>query len=160
MTFGGHPDLRMRAYWKLRHHGGLSVNTVLRWLDIVVYLVFLAFAIVVGQHALTWYVGIGVSLVTVPLWFAARRQLGASFSVRPDARKLVTSGLYSKFRHPVYVFGGLAWFGALLVLLGWRAIFIWVIVAVIEVIRARREERVLLEAFGSEYEAYRRATWF
>ncbi|HEY5474865.1 MAG TPA: methyltransferase, partial [Candidatus Limnocylindrales bacterium] len=114
---------------------------VLRWLDLAIYLVFLAFAVVVGQHVLLWYVGIGVSLIMVPFWFAARWQLGASFSVRPDARELVTSGLYSKFRHPVYVFGGMAWFGALLVLLGWRAIVIWLIVAVIEVIRARREER-------------------
>jgi protein-S-isoprenylcysteine O-methyltransferase Ste14 len=136
------------------------VNTVLRWLDIAVYLLFLAFAIVVGQHILPWYVGIGISAVTAPFWFAARWQLGSSFSVRPDARKLVTHGLYSKFRHPVYVFGGLAWFGALLVLLGWRAVIIWLIVAVIEVIRARREERVLVEAFGPEYEAYRSTTWF
>ena len=136
------------------------MTMVLRWLDLAIYLVFLAFAVVVGQHVLLWYVGIGVSLIMVPFWFAARWQLGASFSVRPDARELVTSGLYSKFRHPVYVFGGMAWFGALLVLLGWRAIVIWLIVAVIEVIRARREERVLVEAFGPEYEAYRSTTWF
>ena len=136
------------------------MTTVLRWLDIAVYLIFLAFAVVVGPHTLTWYVGIGIAVVTVPFWFAARWQLGASFSVRPDARKLVTHGLYSKFRHPVYVFGGLAWFGALLILLGWRAVIIWLFVAVIEVIRARREERVLVEAFGPEYEAYRSTTWF
>jgi protein-S-isoprenylcysteine O-methyltransferase Ste14 len=138
----------------------MRMNTVMRWLDIAVYLVFLAFAVVASRHILPWYVGIGVSAITVPFWFAARLQLGTSFSVRPDARKLVTHGLYSKLRHPVYVFGGLAWFGALLVLLGWRAVIIGLIVAAVEVIRARREERVLVEAFGAEYEAYRSTTWF
>ena len=84
----------------------------------------------------------------------------ASFSVRPDARQLVTRGLYSKLRHPVYVFGSLAWLGALLTLLGWQALIIWLVVVVIEIGRARREERVLAEKFGAEYEAYRSRTWF
>jgi protein-S-isoprenylcysteine O-methyltransferase Ste14 len=128
-------------------------------LDIVVYLVFLAVATALGARGATWYVGLGLAAVTVPFWFAARWQLGASFSATAQARKLVTSGLYSKFRHPVYVFGGVAWLGALMVLLGWRAVIICLIVAAIELVRARREERVLAEAFGAEYEEYRRSTW-
>ncbi len=72
----------------------------------------------------------------------------------------MTWGIYSKIRHPVYVFGGVAWSGALLALLGWSAVFIGVGVALIEVARARREERVLVGTFGSEYLAYRSRTWF
>jgi len=45
-------------------------------------------------------------------------------------------------------------------LLGWPALIIWLVVAVIEFGRARREERVLAEAFGPEYVAYRSRTWF
>jgi protein-S-isoprenylcysteine O-methyltransferase Ste14 len=30
----------------------------------------------------------------------------------------------------------------------------------IQLIRARKEERVLEEAFGEEYRAYKRSTWF
>jgi protein-S-isoprenylcysteine O-methyltransferase Ste14 len=76
------------------------------------------------------------------------------------ARQLVTRGLYAKLRHPVYVFGSLAWLGALLALLGWSALIIWLVVVVIEFSRARREERVLAQTFGPEYEAYRSRTWF
>ena len=136
------------------------MNTVLRWLDLIVYLAFLAFAALAGPRALAWYVGLGLAVVSVPWWFLARWQLGASFSVRADARKLVTSGLYSKLRHPVYVFGSVGWFGALMMLLGWRAVVIWLGIVVMEIARARREERVLVEAFGPEYAEYRSRTWF
>jgi protein-S-isoprenylcysteine O-methyltransferase Ste14 len=138
----------------------LDTKTVFRWLDIAVYAAFLAFAAITGPRTTSWYVGLGLAAVTLPFWFAARLQLGASFSATAQARQLVTHGVYSKIRHPVYVFGGVAWVGALLVLLGWRALTIGVIIAVIEFARARREERVLEQAFGAEYEEYRKHTWF
>ena len=136
------------------------MNTVLRWLDIAVYLVFLAYAALSGPHVTFWYAGLCLAAVSVPFWFLARLQLGTSFSIRPEARQLVTWGLYSRLRHPVYVFGSVAWFGALMVLVGWRAVIIWVIVVLVEIARARREERVLAEVFGAEYVAYQGRTWF
>lgn len=90
----------------------------------------------------------------------SRLRLGASFSIAAQARGLVTTGLYSKVRHPVYVFGTAAVVGALVAWLGWKAIVIGVILVPIQVLRAVREERVLLAAYGDEYEAYRRITWF
>jgi len=45
-------------------------------------------------------------LVTV-----VRFQLGNSFSIAPEARALVTHGLYSRIRNPVYVFGTLVILG-------------------------------------------------
>lgn len=88
------------------------MKVVLRWLDIVVYLVFLAYAVLSGPHVTPWYVGLCLAAVSFPFWLLARWQLGRSFSVRPEARQLVTWGLYSRLRHPVYVFGSVAWFGA------------------------------------------------
>jgi Phospholipid methyltransferase len=35
----------------------------------------------------------------------ARYQLGRSFSVKTEAHELVTAGLYSKIRNPIYVLG-------------------------------------------------------
>jgi len=78
----------------------------------------------------------------------------------PEARRLVTRGLYSKFRHPIYVFGCLAYFGSLLALQVWSILVAWVALTPIEFLRARREDRVLADAFGPEYTAYRRRTWF
>ena len=136
------------------------MKVVLRWLDIAVYLAFAAVAVVAGPRLSSWYVGLGLAAVKTPFWFLARWQLGAAFSVRADARQLVTWGMYSKFRHPVYVFGGAAWLGALLAFLGWGALAIGLIIALVEIRRSRREEQVLEETFGAEYAAYRARTWF
>jgi protein-S-isoprenylcysteine O-methyltransferase Ste14 len=72
----------------------------------------------------------------------------------------VTHGLYSRLRHPIYVFGTLAFLWALLALKGWPALVVWSVVIAVQVVRARREDRVLAKAFGAEYSAYRSATWF
>jgi protein-S-isoprenylcysteine O-methyltransferase Ste14 len=136
------------------------VARLLRWLDIAVFLGFAAFVVLTAPRENNWYAGLGVAAVCTPFWVAARWQLGASFSVRPDARRLITSGLYSKLRHPVYVFGTPAVMGVLVALLGWKALVIAAIVVPVEVLRARREEAVLTESRGSQYIAYRERTWF
>ena len=135
----------------------------LRPVDVVMflfYLVLLALGIVTDVHNLVWFVALGLSVVCAILWLVARRQLGMAFSVGPQARQLVTTGLYTKVRHPIYVFGTMAFLLVLLALQGWAALVIWAILIPVQVIRARRERDVLAAAFGAEYEAYRRSTWF
>ena len=98
---------------------------------------------------------LGISLIGV-----ARYQLGKSFSIRAEAHHLVTTGLYSKIRNPLYVFGLVMLVGLTLVL---QVPALWValgVVAVGQTIRARREARVLEAAFGDAYREYRRKTWF
>jgi protein-S-isoprenylcysteine O-methyltransferase Ste14 len=98
---------------------------------------------------------IGMSLV-----LTARFQLGRSFSLTPQARRLVTHGLYSKIRNPIYVFGTLAIAGLCLIL---QRHYLWllpVLVIVMQTARARREAQVLEAKFGDEYRAYRARTWF
>src|SRR5205807_7455816 len=53
----------------------------------------------------------GLALLTI-----SRVQLGNSFSIAPLAQELVTRGVYSKVRHPVYVFGILTLVGLALYL--------------------------------------------
>ncbi|MFI5098934.1 MAG: methyltransferase family protein [Actinomycetes bacterium] len=124
------------------------------------YLVLLALGIVTDVHDVVWFVALGLSVVCAILWLVARRQLGMAFSVGPQARQLVTTGLYTKVRHPIYVFGTMAFLLVLLALQGWAALVIWAILIPVQVIRARRERDVLAAAFGAEYAAYRRSTWF
>jgi protein-S-isoprenylcysteine O-methyltransferase Ste14 len=86
---------------------------------------------------------VGVAFIGVP-----RYQLGKSFSIRPQARELVTHGLYSKIRNPIYVFGSMIILGLILVL---QKPVLWVGLAAlvaIQTIRARHEARVPEEAFG------------
>src|SRR5215831_3154794 len=50
-------------------------------------------------------VGVCLLIIGFFLWTMARFQLGKSLAVTAQAKKLVTNGLYSKIRNPIYVFG-------------------------------------------------------
>jgi protein-S-isoprenylcysteine O-methyltransferase Ste14 len=105
-------------------------------------------------------ISIIVALASFVLMIISRRQLGKSFSVMPQARALVTTGLYSRIQHPMYVFLDL-FLLAVIVGLDWPILLgAWGILIVVQTLQARREERVLAAAFGADYEAYRSRTWF
>jgi protein-S-isoprenylcysteine O-methyltransferase Ste14 len=92
--------------------------------------------------------------------FTARYQLGRSFSITPQARALVTHGLYSRIRNPIYVFGAIAIAGVILAFhLRWGGFLLTVLIP-LQVVRARKEARVLESKFGDEYRRYRSQTWF
>jgi protein-S-isoprenylcysteine O-methyltransferase Ste14 len=113
-----------------------------------------------GPWNVTRYVGTVLVVVGLSFIGVARYQLGRSFSVKAEAHKLVTTGLYSKIRNPIYVFGMVMITGLILILGRPEG---WLVVAaamVGQTIRARREARVLEAAFGDAYREYRRKTWF
>ena len=104
--------------------------------------------------------GLLIAAAAFILWSVARIQIGNSFSIKPKAKALVTRGIYARIRNPIYVFSTL-WAVGLVLALGrpsWLA-FLLVLVPM-QVVRARREARVLEEKFGEEYREYRRKTWF
>jgi protein-S-isoprenylcysteine O-methyltransferase Ste14 len=90
----------------------------------------------------------------------ARRQLGRSFSIKAAAHKLVTHGIYSKIRNPIYVFGMVLVAGLVLIIHQPLLWLIFLALAIMQILRARREAQVLEAAFGDEYRDYRRKTWF
>ncbi len=130
------------------------------WGDVGFYLAVLLVAIFVAPRTRFWYAGIVLAAIAFPTWIVARLQLGSAFSFRPEARRLVTAGLYSRMRHPVYVFGTLGALSALLTLQIWPLLALGMALIPVTWLRARREEQVLGEAFGREYEKYRERTWF
>lgn len=94
------------------------------------------------------------------LVITARVQLGTSFSVRPEARELVTHGLYSRIRNPMYVFVDVLLFGLVLVLHMYWLLVILAGLAIFQGLQARREAKLLQEKFGQAYLDYRNQTWF
>jgi protein-S-isoprenylcysteine O-methyltransferase Ste14 len=83
--------------------------------------------------------------------------LGRSLSVMPEARKLVTEGIYSIVRHPLYLSEAVAMFGMFLQFRSVTALVIVLIEYFWQIRRMGWEERILEQAFP-EYEAYRRGT--
>lgn len=94
------------------------------------------------------------------LMFVARFQLGRSFAIRAEARQLVTAGIYSKIRNPIYVFSAILVVAIALAARKPQLLAILVILIPLQIMRARREARVLEAKFGDEYRRYRQQTWF
>lgn len=104
--------------------------------------------------------GVGVLAAGFILWTIARFQLGGSLTVSAQAKQLVSRGLYSRIRNPIYVFGSCVIAGLILVL--GRPVWLLLFLAAIplQIWRARKESQVLEAKFGEEYRKYRAATWF
>jgi protein-S-isoprenylcysteine O-methyltransferase Ste14 len=94
------------------------------------------------------------------LWTVARFQLGASFTVKAEARQLVTRGLYSKIRNPIYVFGSMVMAGWILVFGKPMWLLVFLLVIPLQIWRTGKESAVLEAAFGEQYRKYRAGTWF
>lgn len=90
-------------------------------------------------------VGFAPGVVFLVLLFVARLQLGDAFSIAPEAGNLVTTGVYSKVRHPVYVFGTLAILGVVLYEHLWPALLAFLVLVPMQILRARAEEKVPIE---------------
>ncbi|HUN65054.1 MAG TPA: isoprenylcysteine carboxylmethyltransferase family protein [Bacteroidota bacterium] len=104
--------------------------------------------------------GLLIMILAGILLITARIQLGSSFAVTAQARRLVTTGLYARFRHPIYLFAQAVLFGIALSLRRPAYFAAWLILLAIQISRARREDKVLEEKFGDEFREYRKKTWF
>jgi len=131
----------------------------LRWIDLPMFLAFAVYVLSRWAWDARHMVGMSMAAVGFALWLTARLQLGKSFSVRAEARKLVTTGLYSKFRNPVYLFGGVAYAGLWLAVAPTFLIVFLPLYSLFQYLRVRKEDAVLEAAFGDEYRSYRARTW-
>lgn len=73
--------------------------------------------------------------------------LGRSFSIMPEARRLVTGGPYALIRHPLYLAELIALLGVFLQFASWAAAGILALQCVFQLLRMRNEEAILAESF-------------
>ena len=108
-----------------------------------------------------WHIaGIAIAAPAFLLFVAARIELGRAFSVQARATTLVTTGVYSRIRNPIYIFGGIYILGFIIWMGRPWLLLIFAIMIPVQVVRSRKEERVLMEKFGAAYLDYKQKTWF
>jgi len=134
--------------------------SLLMWFDFWMSVAFAVFVWTRRDGSARFYAGMAVGVAGLALWALARIQLGKSFSVTAQARALVTTGLYSKIRNPIYFFAGVGYLGLLVAWGKWMALPVFLAIYSFQLLRARKEAAVLEEAFGDEYRLYRAQTWF
>ena len=107
------------------------------------------------------WTGFAAGLASLGLWTWTHLALGTLWSAQLQLRanhRMVTSGPYSRVRHPMYT-AILAWLASLgLVIANWIPIIFAFWMMVFLVARVPREEQMMLEQFGEEYREYMRRT--
>jgi len=130
------------------------------WLPLAVGLWGLALLFRHGPHGLVRMFGILLSLIGLAGVIASRYTLGRSFSVAPKATALVTHGIYSRIRNPIYVSGVIFLVGLALTVGRPELLALLLVLIPMQIMRARREAAVLEAKFGDAYREYRKHTWF
>jgi len=106
----------------------------------------------------------GTLFLPLGLWlfYRSHADLGTNWSITLEVRdghQLVTQGMYRHVRHPMYMALLLYSLGQALVLPNWVAGPCYgVAVGLLFAFRVNPEERMMLEEFGKDYEAYSRRT--
>ena len=115
------------------------------------------------------YLGAAVFLAALWLFYRTHRDLGHNWSVSLDLRErhtLVKTGIYAYVRHPMYSAFWLMAIAQLLMLPNWIAGPAGLVAfGTLFFGRVRREEEMMISAFGEQYRAYMRQTarvlpWF
>jgi protein-S-isoprenylcysteine O-methyltransferase Ste14 len=104
-------------------------------------------------------ISIVVGLPSFVLMIVSRRQLGESFAVTPKAKALVTTGLYSRIQHPMYLFLDLFLLCIIVAINSPILILAWAVLVIVQAIQSQREEKILSTACGAQYDAYKDRTW-
>ena len=104
--------------------------------------------------------GVIIGLPSLALLVVARIELGGAFSVRPKAQTLVTHGLYSRLRNPIYLFGALTVAALFIYIRQPLGVSLLAVIIPLQMYRARQEAKVLEAKFGEEYRQYKARTWF
>jgi protein-S-isoprenylcysteine O-methyltransferase Ste14 len=87
--------------------------------------------------------------------------IGPAFGLRPQViaeHRLITHGPYRFARHPMYTALHTMYVGTFLLVPSWFFLTCLLAAVVGNMIRAREEEKVLLERYGEEYSSYVRST--
>lgn len=110
-----------------------------------------------------WSAGVLALAAGLWLFWRSHRDLGANWSITLEVREghqLVTSGVYRRIRHPMYLALLIYGAGQALALPNWIAGPSYLLaMAWLTMCRLGPEERMMIATFGQAYHSYRERSW-
>ena len=82
--------------------------------------------------------------------------LNTVFKEVREEPQVITTGVFSIVRHPIYLGSILLYLGFILLSLSLLSVLIWFIVIIFYYMISRHEEKLLTQRFGSVYEEYKK----
>jgi protein-S-isoprenylcysteine O-methyltransferase Ste14 len=104
-------------------------------------------------------IGLCIAIIGLACWIGGKISLGEHFTTSFKPKGLVTTGIFSKIRHPMYFGGTLIYLGlGLLFESVYGLILSLTLIVPLLVYSAMQEEKLLLEEFGEVYIEYKKKT--
>ncbi|MFI4903158.1 MAG: methyltransferase family protein [Burkholderiales bacterium] len=110
-----------------------------------------------GLRALAALAALAALYGSIRAW----RQMGSHWTMavtRDESATLLTAGVFSRIRHPIYAFSIVLMLATLVVIPTWPMLLVAAVHVTLMALKARNEERFLLAAHGERYASYCRHT--
>ena len=107
-------------------------------------------------------VGVIINISGLIIWWVAKLTLAENWNMgfgKPKINQLVTHGLYSKIRHPMYWGVNLTLIGLILLYPEFWFFIISLLIIIYFFSRMRVEDTYLSDKLGKEYRDYKEKTW-
>ena len=78
------------------------------------------------------------------------------FGEKREKPQVITTGVFSIVRHPIYLSSILLYLGFIILSLSLLSVLVWIFIIVFYYMISRYEEKLLTQRFGSAYEEYKK----
>ncbi len=104
----------------------------------------------------------GITLLVPGIFFGVNGVIETSLKVSEThrAEKVITSGVYSRVRHPQYLAGMLSHLGVSLLLSAYFSLLVTPVIFIVYILLSIKEEKELINEFGEEYIEYSKGVPF
>jgi len=103
------------------------------------------------------YIRVPIALIVLVIsGLLAWTGLKIVFRETREEPQVITSGVFSIVRHPIYLSSILLYLGFILLSLSLLSALVWILITVFYYMISRYEEKLLTQRFGSAYEEYKK----
>ncbi|HEC44152.1 MAG TPA: isoprenylcysteine carboxylmethyltransferase family protein [Bacteroides sp.] len=109
------------------------------------------------SESISWYVrGIAGAVILILSLLMARSGMKIVFSEVRDTPHVITKGVFSLVRHPIYLAAILSYMGLIFITLSIITTGLWLLIIIFYHFISSYEEKLLINMYGDDYREYRK----